>query len=61
MRRFWDTCGSMLIEAHMGGMEEMGVFYDKCIAELYPPGSCGTFCNTHSCKCELFSVQSRCP
>ena len=44
----------MLIDAHMGGMEDMGVFYDKCVAELYPPGSCGTFCNTHSCKWDRF-------
>ena len=26
-------------------MEEMGLFYDKCLEELYPPGSCGVFCN----------------
>ena len=24
---FWDQCGAMLTEAHMGGMDEMGLFY----------------------------------
>ena len=38
----------MLSEAHMGGMEEMQYFYDDCLEELYPPGSCGTFCNEHT-------------
>ena len=38
----------MLTDAAMGGMEEMGVFYDACLQELYPPGSCGTFCNEHT-------------
>ena len=46
---FWDQCGAMLTEAHMGGMDEMGLFYDDCLEELYPPGSCGTFCNEHTC------------
>ena len=26
----WDQCGEMLTEAHMGGMDEMGLFYDDC-------------------------------
>ena len=39
----------MLSEAQMGGMEEMQYFYDDCLEELYPPGSCGTFCNEHTC------------
>jgi hypothetical protein len=38
----------MLSEAQMGGMEEMQYFYDDCLEELYPPGSCGTFCNEHT-------------
>jgi hypothetical protein len=42
---FWDQCGAMLSNAAMGGMEEMGEFYDICLKELYPPGTCGTFCN----------------
>jgi hypothetical protein len=29
----------------MGGMDEMGEFYDDCLGALYPPGICGTFCN----------------
>ncbi len=39
----------MLTMAHMGGMEEMNVFYEDCLEELYPPGVCGTFCNEHTC------------
>ena len=39
----------MLMESKMGGMKEMGVFYDHCLKSLYPPGSCGTYCNTHTC------------
>ena len=27
--------------------QEMGLFYDDCLEALYPPGSCGTFCNEH--------------
>lgn len=46
--RAGDQCGTMLTDAAMGGMEEMGVFYDSCLQELYPPGSCGTFCNEHT-------------
>ena len=38
----------MLTMAHMGGMEEMSVFYEDCLEELYPPGICGTFCNEHT-------------
>ena len=39
----------MLMESKMGGMKEMGVFYDHCLKSLYPPGSCGTYCNAHTC------------
>ncbi len=41
-RRFaqWDQCGEMLTTAGMGGMDEMGQFYDHCLEALYPPGSC---------------------
>jgi hypothetical protein len=45
---FWDQCGVMLTGAQMGGMDEMGLFYDDCLEELYPPGACGTFCNEHT-------------
>lgn len=57
---FWDQCGEMLVEAHMGGMEEMGLFYDDCLEELYPPGSCGTFCNEHTYDCYLTEVHQAC-
>ena len=30
----------MLTTAGMGGMDEMGQFYDHCLEALYPPGSC---------------------
>jgi len=30
----------MLTLAGMGGMDEMGVFYDHCLESLYPPGMC---------------------
>ena len=36
----WDQCGDMLSQAGMGGMEQMGMFYDRCLEALYPPGSC---------------------
>ena len=39
----------MLMESKMGGMKEMGVFYDHCLKSLYPPGSCGTYYNAHTC------------
>ena len=42
---FWDECGDMLVNANMGGMEGMGTFYDHCVESLYPPGTCGAFCN----------------
>jgi hypothetical protein len=45
---FWDECGGMLVDAKMGGMEEMGTFYDHCVESLYPPGTCGAFCNQHT-------------
>ena len=57
---FWDECGDMLTSAHMGGMEEMGVFYEHCVEELYPPGTCGTFCNQHTFDCFLAEVQEAC-
>ena len=50
----------MLVQAHMGGMEEMGAFYDDCLEELYPPGSCGTFCNEHTYDCYLTEVHQAC-
>ncbi len=72
----------------MGGMDEMGVFYDECaprpptctscsldqnctsrcmswcgvagLEELYPAGSCGTFCNAHTYDCYLAEIQQAC-
>ena len=41
----------------MGGMEEMGAFYDNCLETLYPPGKCGLFCNEHTYECMLQEVQ----
>ena len=35
---FWDSCGEMLAAMHVGGTEGMTVFYDSCLATLYPPG-----------------------
>jgi hypothetical protein len=55
-----DQCGEMLVQAHMGGMDEMGTFYDDCLEELYPPGSCGTFCNEHTYDCYLTEVHQAC-
>ena len=43
----------MLTTSGMGGMSEMGVFYDHCLEALYPPGICGTFCNLHTFNCYL--------
>ena len=57
---FWDTCGAMLTEAHMGGMDEMGAFYDSCLESLYPPGSCGTFCNGHTYDCYRAEIEEAC-
>ena len=57
---FWDSCGTMLTNAHMGGMDDMGIFYDSCLETLYPPGSCGSFCNTHTFECYLAEVQEAC-
>jgi hypothetical protein len=50
----------MLTESKMGGMKEMGVFYDHCLKSLYPPGSCGVYCNTHTYDCYLKEVQESC-
>jgi hypothetical protein len=50
----------MLTNANMGGMEEMGVFYTHCLEELYPPGSCGTFCNKKTYDCYLSEVHESC-
>jgi hypothetical protein len=44
----------------MGGMEEMGAFYDNCLETLYPPGKCGLFCNEHTYECMLQEVQESC-
>ena len=50
----------MLTDAHMGGMDEMGLFYDACLEQLYPPGSCGMFCNEHTYNCYLTEIQAAC-
>lgn len=33
---------------------------DDCLEELYPPGSCGTFCNDHTYDCYLTEIQEAC-
>ena len=42
---FWDQCGGMLMSMGMGGMDEMGEFYDNCLevsrARLPPRGLAG--------------------
>ena len=38
----------MLTTAGMGGMDEMGQFYDHCLEALYPPGSCAFLPHTLS-------------
>ena len=35
-----DQCGNMLTDSGMGGMDEMGIYYDHCLESLYPPGAC---------------------
>jgi hypothetical protein len=57
---FWDECGAILVTSGMGGMSEMASFYDSCLHALYPPGSCGTFCNAHTYACYLAEVQASC-
>ena len=57
---FWDQCGEMLVAAGMGGMDEMSIFYDHCLETLYPPGSCGTFCNQHTYDCYVTEVHESC-
>jgi hypothetical protein len=36
----------------------MNVFYDHCLESLYPPGSCGTYCNDVSVQRGLQRVSS---
>jgi hypothetical protein len=57
---FWDVCGTYLISAGLGGMDDMGQFYDNCLDQLYPPGTCGTFCNEHTFTCFLDEVHQAC-
>jgi hypothetical protein len=33
---------------------------DQCLKSLYPPGSCGTFCNVHTYDCYLKEVKQSC-
>jgi hypothetical protein len=97
-----DSCGTMLTNAHMGGMDEMGLFCesplliarftcgahlrvcpdrlspvflqgawltlvssavcadDHCLETLYPPGSCGFVCNTHTYDCYVGEIAESC-
>ena len=50
----------MLTQAQMGGMDEMGIFYETCLESLYPPGRCGAFCNEHTFECLMAEVTSAC-
>ena len=50
----------MLTLAGMGGMDEMGDFYDHCLVALYPPGSCGSFCTGHTYDCYMTQVHEAC-
>ena len=33
---------------------------DRCLEELYPPGSCGTYCTAHTYDCYLTEVHQAC-
>eukprot|EP01050_Picozoa_sp_SAG11_P011709 SAG11_NODE_1258_length_5362_cov_16.457534_3_plen_264_part_00 len=33
---------------------------DSCLETLYPPGTCGSFCNQHTFECYLAEVQDAC-
>ena len=57
---FWDSCGTILVAMEMGGVDGMQVFYDQCLLSLYPPGSCGSFCNGHTFDCYLAEVNEAC-
>ena len=41
-------------------MDGMSVFYKHCLEELYPPGSCGRYCNGHTFGCYEKEVHSAC-
>ena len=55
----WDECGDLLVGTGMD-IAGMDVFYDHCVATLYPPGSCGTFCNDHTFQCYEEEVLESC-
>ena len=38
----------------------MSVFYKHCLEGLYPPGSCGKYCNGHTFDCYEKEVHSAC-
>eukprot|EP01046_Picozoa_sp_COSAG06_P007481 COSAG06_NODE_366_length_16768_cov_145.097246_1_plen_784_part_10 len=57
---FWDQCGGALESMGMGGMDEMGQFYERCLSTLYPPGSCGRLCNQHTFECYTQEVHQAC-
>ena len=51
----------LTLKAHaQGGMDGMSVFYKHCLEELYPPGSCGRYCNGHTFDCYEKEVHSAC-
>jgi hypothetical protein len=37
-----------------------GLFYDSCLEHLYPPGTCGSFCNAHTYDCYRTEIHSAC-
>ena len=45
-----DQCGNMLTDSGMGGMDEMGIYYDHCLESLYPPGACVSLGTCPACR-----------
>ena len=45
-----DQCGNMLTDSGMGGMDEMGIYYDHCLESLYPPGACVSLGTSPACR-----------
>jgi hypothetical protein len=60
VEEFWDQCGEMLKNANIDGMVEMDQFYTHCLEELYPPGTCGTFCTEKTYECYLAEMHEAC-
>ena len=40
----------MLTDSGMGGMDEMGIYYDHCLETLYPPGACVSLRTGPACR-----------